>query len=403
MSAGRRSRDPRRESEMPFQPTERIRALPPYLFVDIDRKRRAAIEAGKDVINFGVGDPDQPTPAFVVERLQQTVRNPIHHRYPHDQGWPEWRGAVARFFQKRYGVALDPARQIHTLIGSKEGIGHLPLAVVNPGQVVIVPDPGYPVYRSATLFAGGVPWTLRLREQDDWLPDLEAIPADVARGAALMYLNYPNNPTGAVATRAFFERAVAFARRHEVVLCQDAAYNEMYFHDAPPSVLEIPGAMDVCVEMHSLSKTFNMTGWRLGFAVGNAEVIAALAKIKANLDSGQFGAVQEAGQAALDGFDREEVAGLRAMYRERAERMAPGLRELGFRVREPEATFYIWAGVPRGYETLQVVNRLLDEAAVVCIPGTGFGPGGEGYVRFALTVSAQRIDEALRRLRALRW
>jgi LL-diaminopimelate aminotransferase len=386
-----------------FEPAERLRALPPYLFVDIDRKRRAAIEAGKDVINFGVGDPDQPTHAFIIERLKQAVHNPLHHRYPHDQGWPPFREQVAAFFVARYGVKLDPSREIHTLIGSKEGIGHLPLAVVDPGRTVIVPDPGYPVYRSSTIFAGGTPWTLRLSEERDWLPDVESIPESVAGSAALMFLNYPNNPTGAVATLEFYERVVAFARRHGLIVCQDAAYNEMYFTEPAPSILQVPGARDVTVEMHSLSKTFNMTGWRLGFVAGNAQVIAALAKIKANMDSGAFGAVQEAGAAALAGIDRPELHATRAMYRERAEVMAAGLRELGFRVRPPKATFYMWAGVPRGYDALGVVHKLLDEAAVVCIPGSGFGAAGDGFVRFALTVDVERIREALERMRKLRW
>lgn len=388
---------------MPFEPAERLKALPQYLFVDIDRKRRALMDSGKDVINFGVGDPDQPTHGFIIQRLKEAVDKPAHHRYPHDQGLPEFRKQVAAFFEKRYGVALDPNRELHTLIGSKEGLGHLPLAVLNPGRTAIVPDPGYPVYRSSTIFAGGVPWTLRLTEETGWLPDLEAIPADVLRNASLMFMNYPNNPTGATASLAFFEKAVAFARQHGILLVQDAAYSEMYFSDPAPSILQVPGARDVAVELHSLSKTFNMTGWRLGFAAGNAEVIAALAKVKANMDSGQFGAIQEAGMAALAGIDRPELHAARRMYRERAEMMAGGLRELGFRVRDPQATFYIWAGVPDGYDSLRIVNKLLDEAAVVCIPGSGFGAAGDGYVRFALTVDVARIREALDRMKALKW
>lgn len=388
---------------MPFQPTERLRALPPYLFVDIDRKRRALLDAGRDVISFGVGDPDQPTHAFIIERLREAAGNPAHHRYPHDQGWSGFREQVAAFMAQRYRVSLDPQREIHALIGSKEGIGHLPLAVVNPGQTVLVPEPGYPVYRSSAIFAGGQPWTMRLREENGWLPDLDAIPADVARDAVLMLLNYPNNPTGATATLEFFERAVAFARRYDLVLAHDAAYNEMYFDEPAPSVLQVAGAKDVAVELHSLSKTFNMTGWRLGFAAGNADVIAALGKIKANMDSGQFGAIQEAGAAALAGIDRPEILAARAMYRQRATEMTAGLASLGFRVREPRATFYIWAGVPAGYTDLKIVNKLLDEAAVVCIPGSGFGAEFSGYVRFALTVPIERTREALARMSGLRW
>lgn len=388
---------------MPFQPTERLKALPPYLFVDIDRKRRALLEAGADVISFGVGDPDQPTHAFIIERLREAAGNPAHHRYPHDQGWPSYREAVAAFMKRRYGVSLDPNREIHALIGSKEGLGHLPLAVVNPGRTVIVPDPGYPVYRSSTIFAGGVPWVMRLSEERGWIPDLSAIPSEVAKSAVMLVINYPNNPTGAVASRSFYRDAVDFARQNDLLLVQDAAYNEMYFDEPPSSVLEVPGAKEVAVELHSLSKTFNMTGWRLGFIAGNADVVAALGKIKANMDSGQFGAIQEAGAAALAGFDRPELTASRAMYRERAEAMTAGLRGMGFRVREPHATFYLWAGVPEGHETMGVVNRLLEEAHVVCIPGTGFGSAGEGYVRFALSVDVRRIREALERMRKLKW
>jgi LL-diaminopimelate aminotransferase len=390
---------------MAFQPADRLAALPPYLFVEIDRKKRAAIAAGKDVITFGVGDPDRPTFSFIIDRLKAAAQQPATHQYPLGIGSQPFREAVAAFFSRRYGVELDPAREILALIGSKEGLGHLPLAVVNPGRTVIVPDPGYPVYHSATLFAGGRPWSLPLRETDDWLPDFDAIPRDIARDAVLIYVNYPNNPTGAVASLDVLERAVAFARDNDVILAQDAAYNEMYFEDPAdaPSVLQVPGARDVAVEFHSLSKTYNMTGWRIGFAVGNADVLAALARIKSNLDSGVFTAIQDAGIAALQRADGPEVAAMRRTYRERAAVMAGGLTALGFRVKPPRATFYIWAGVPSGYDALGVVNKLLDEASVVCIPGAGFGREGEGYVRFALTVDIDRVNTALARMRELRW
>lgn len=388
---------------MPFTPPARIAALPPYLFVDIDRRKRAAIAAGKDVISFGVGDPDLPTPAFIVERMKAAIAEPANHRYPHDLGYPGFRAEVAKFFQRRYGVSLDAEREILTLIGSKEGLGHLALAVLNPGDVSLIPDPGYPVYRSATLFAGGVAHVMPLHEERQWLPDLSAIPGDVARRAKLMYVNYPNNPTGAFSSRRFLEEAVAFCRTHDIVLCQDAAYNEMYFDERAPSVLEIPGAKDVAVELHSLSKTFNMTGWRLGFAVGNADVLASLARIKSNLDSGQFSAIQEAGSEAYAGIERPEVLAGRETYKQRAIALAAGLGELGFGVQRPRATFYVWARTPNGCGSMDATTRLLDEAAVVCIPGTGFGQGGEGYVRFAVTVSVERIAEALRRMKAMKW
>jgi LL-diaminopimelate aminotransferase len=389
---------------MPFSLPQRLASLPPYLFIDIDRKRRAALAAGRDVINFGVGDPDQPTPGFIIDRLEQAARNPVHHRYPPDGGLPRFRQQAAEFFGRRYGVRLDPQREILGLVGSKEGLGHLPLAVVDPGRTVLIPDPAYPVYRAATLFAGGTPHAMRLSESNGWLPDLDTIPPEVARSATLMFLNYPNNPTGAVASRGFFERAVEFARRNNLILAHDAAYNEVYFaEERPPSVLEIEGAREAAVEFHSLSKTFNMTGWRLGFAAGNPDVLAALAKIKANVDSGAFGAIQEAGIAAYDGIDRPEVAATRELYQQRAETLCAGLRPLGFRVTPPKATFYVWAGVPAGHDGLQVANKLLDEAFVVCIPGIGFGQAGAGYVRFALTVDIDRITTAIERMRKLHW
>ena len=388
---------------MVFEPADRIKALPPYLFVAIDRKKRAALQAGKDVINFGIGDPDQPTFGHIVDRARQALDDPKNHRYPHDQGALEFREQAAAFFERRYGVTLDPNREIHTLIGTKEGLGHLPLAVVNPGRTVLLPEPGYPVYRSATIFAGGKPWTMRLDEAGGWLPDFEAIPADVARSAVLMVLNYPNNPTGAVADLALFERAVAFARDNEIVIAHDAAYSEMYFDDPPPSILQVPGAREVAVEFHSLSKTFNMTGWRLGFVAGNSDVIAALSKIKSNVDSGQFTAIQQAGATAYAQIDGPDLPRMRTLYRERAQVLAAGLRELGFRLAPPKATFYLWAGVPSGHDSMGMVTKLLDEAAVVCIPGTGFGQAGEGYVRFALTVDVDRTRMALGRMRELKW
>jgi LL-diaminopimelate aminotransferase len=389
---------------MRFEPTDRIKALPPYLFVEIDRKKRALVEAGKDVIDFGIGDPERPTHRFIVDRLKQAAEDPANHRYPLGHGCPGFRRQAAEFFERRYGVTLDPQREILTLIGSKEGIGHLPLAVVNPGQGVLIPNPGYPAYRATTIFAGGVPHDLPLTEERGWLPDLDAIPADVAGNTVLMYLNYPNNPTGACASREFLERALAFARKHEIVLAHDAAYNEMYFGDErPPSILEIRGARETAIEFHSTSKTFNMTGWRLGFAAGNPDVLAALAKIKSNLDSGQFAAVQEAGIAAYAGFDRPELHEARATYAERARVLAAGLREVGFRVAQPRATFYVWAAVPTGYDSTTAANRLLEEANVIGVPGHGFGSCGEGYLRFATTVDLDRTRAALSRIRELKW
>ncbi len=389
---------------MPVTRSARLAALPPYLFAEIDRKKRAARAAGHDIIDFGVGDPDQPTHAFIVERMRQAVARPENHPYPLGGGSAQFRRLITAFFHKRYGVELDPQRELLALIGSKEGIGHLPLAVVNPGQTVLVPSPGYPVYRASTIFAGGHPYILELTEAGGWLPDFNAIPPDVARQAVLMFLNYPNNPTGATATLEFCERAVAFARQHDLLLAQDAAYNDLYLSSQPPpSILQVPGARDVAIEFHSASKTFNMTGWRVGFVAGNADAIAALASIKANLDSGVFGAIQEVAGEAYANIDRPELHQMRELYRSRATLLCDGLRPLGFRASPPQATFYIWARVPAGYDSLTACNRLLDEAHVVGVPGVGFGPTGEGYVRFALNVPAERIQTAVQRMAAMKW
>ncbi len=389
---------------MAFAESDRLRALPPYLFLEIDRRRKAALEAGRDIVDFGVGDPDQPTHRFIIERMARALGKPEHHRYPFGGGSAEFRRQIASFFRQRYDVEVDPSREVLALIGSKEGIGHLPLAVVNAGQTVLIPTPGYPVYRAGTIFAGGEPRELVLSESGRWLPDLDAIPPAVAEKAALLFLNYPNNPTGAVADLTFYERAVAFARRHNIILAQDAAYNEMYLSaERPPSILQVPGAREVAIELHSASKTFNMTGWRVGFAVGSAEVVAALARVKSNLDSGVFGAIQEAACEGYAGFERPELAETREMYRRRAEILCAGLREIGFGVEVPKATFYVWARVPEGYDSMKACSRLLDEADVVGIPGVGFGRGGEGYVRFALSVPAERIRDAVERLRRIKW
>ncbi len=390
---------------MPFTRASRLDQLPPYLFIEIDRKKRAAIAAGKDVIDFGVGDPDRPTPTFIIDRMAKTIYDPKNHRYPYDAGFPEFKNAAAAWFKNRFGVTLDPAAEILALIGSKEGLGHLPLAVLNPGDVALVPTPAYPVYNAATIFAGGVPHLMPLAESRGFLPDLDAIPADVLAKTKLMFVNYPNNPTGAVAPLSFYERAVALARKHDFLICSDAPYSETFFDpaDRPPSILQVPGAKDVCIEMHSLSKTFNMTGWRIAFAVGNPDVLAALAKVKGNMDSGAFGAIQQAGAMALEQIDRPEVAAIRETYKARRDALVPALNRAGFKVDMPRATFFVWAKCPAGYDAMGCASRLLEEAAIVAIPGVGFGPAGEGFVRFALTVEVDRIQAAGRRLAEMKW
>ena len=388
---------------MAFRPSDRLDALPPYLFVEIDRKRREAVAAGRDVINLGIGDPDKPTPAFIVEKMALAIEDPQNHRYPFDAGVPEFRQQAAASLGRRFGAEIDPQRELIALIGSKEGLGHLPLAVVNPGDYVLIPQPGYPVYQAAAIFAGGVPFYLDMDEAGGWLPDFDAIPTDVADKASLLFLNYPNNPTAAVATEAFFQKAIDFARKHDIVIAQDAAYADVFF-DAPPlSILSIDGAKDVAIEFHSLSKTFNMTGWRIAYAAGNADVIAALARVKANLDSGQFNAVQVAGVEALTHADHVQVRAMTNVYRERRDVLVRGLHEAGIRVNAPEATFYVWATCPDGLDSMTFVNRVLEEASVVLIPGNGFGKPGEGYFRAALTLDVDRITEAIDRIKRIKW
>jgi len=387
---------------------DRLGALPPYLFVEIDRRKREAVAAGRDVIDFGVGDPDLPTHDFIIERMTAALRRPANHRYALGVGGVEFRKAVADYFQSRFGVALDPQGEVVSLLGSKEGLGHLPTAVINPGDVVLIPDPGYPVYIGGTIFAGGQCHTMALSEERGWLPDLDAIPADVCRRARLMFLNYPNNPTSACASLSFFERAVAFAKKHSLLLAQDAAYCDLFL-DAdhrPHSILEVPGARETAIEFHSLSKTFNMTGWRVGFAVGNRDALAALAKVKNNMDSGVFGAVQEAAVEALGRIHDPAIVaqiGPGGTYVRRRDALCGGLREAGWSATPPKATFYLWTRCPKGLDSMTTATRILAEADVVAIPGVGFGPGGEGYVRFALTVDEARIREAVERIARIEW
>lgn len=383
--------------------SERLGMLPPYLFVEIDRRKAEAIEAGRDIIDLGVGDPDKPTPDFIIDKMAEAIRNPKNHPYALGIGKREFREAVAAFFQGRYGVELNPKTEILALLGSKEGIGHLPTAVINPGDVVLVPAPGYPVYTSGTIFAGGTTHVMPLTEENGWLPVLEDIPADICRKARLMFLNYPNNPTAACADLAYFERAVAFARNHDILIAQDAAYNELYFEKPPPSILQVPGARDVAIELHSFSKTFNMTGWRVGFAVGNTDAVAALASVKSNLDSGVFGAVQSAAIEAITHTDHVQVRAMMDLYRQRRDVLVEGLRGAGWKLQSPTATFYVWARCPKGDDSMAVAHRILEEGGVVVIPGIGFGKYGEGYVRFALTVDADRMREAASRIAAIDW
>ncbi len=381
-----------------YEMANRIKDLPPYLFASIDKMKQEAIRKGVDIINLGVGDPDLPTPPNIVKRLQAAAEDGRNHQYPSYEGLLTFRQAVARWYQKRFGVTLDPASEVLTLIGSKEGIGHFPLAFINPGDVVLIPSPGYPVYHAGTLFAGGRSYFMPLLKENNFLPDLSRIPKGVLKKAKVIFINYPNNPTSATADRSFFEEVVAFAKRHRLMVCHDAAYSEIFFDgQRPPSFLEVKGAKEVGIEFHSLSKTFNMTGWRIGFAVGNPNILAGLGKVKSNLDSGVFQAVQEAGIEALGRDDRflEEI---RKTYQERRDLLVPGLKRLGLKVDLPKAAFYVWVAVPRRYNSAKFTALLLSKAGIVTTPGNGFGDSGEGYIRMTLTVKKERLAEALQRL-----
>jgi LL-diaminopimelate aminotransferase len=391
---------------MPRYPlARRLSELPPYLFAEIDRMKQEAIRKGVDIINLGVGDPDLPTPPHIVEALAAAGRDPANHPYPSYEGMLSFRQAAADWYRGRFGVSLDPKTEVLSLIGSKEGIGHLPLAFVDPGDVVLAPDPGYPVYQAGTAFAAGTVHYLPLTEDRKFLPDLDGIPADVLRRAKILWLNFPHNPTAAVAPPSFFLHAVEFARRHHLILCHDIAYSEIYFDgERPESLLAVEGAKEVAVEFHSLSKTYNMTGWRIGFAVGCAEVLAGLGRIKTNLDSGIFQAVQVAGMAALTG-PQDCVEEHRRIWQRRRDAFVKGLRELGCPLEPPRASFYVWIRVPEGQQSSGFTARLLQDCGIVTTPGVGFGRAGEGYIRAALTTDVKRLEEAVERMRraGVRW
>ena len=375
---------------------DRIAGLPPYLFAELDRRIAEKRAEGVDVISLGVGDPDLPTPAHIVEALQKAAEDPVNHQYPSYYGSPGLRGAIADHYRERFGVPLDPGTQIQPLIGSKEGLAHLPIAFVDPGDEALVPDPGYPVYATATQLAGGTPVAFPLFAETGFLPDFAELP--VTPRTKLLWLNYPGNPTAAVADRSLFEKAVAFAREHDLLLVHDAAYIEMTFDDfRAPSLLEVPGAMDVAVEVGSISKTHNMTGWRVGWAVGNPEAIKALATVKTNIDSGIFGAVQDAAVAALQG-PQDHVEDLRMIYARRRDLVVDTLNDLGWELEPPKGSFYIWFPT-RGRSSVDFAEHLLQSAGVVVAPGSGYGANGEGYARISLTVTDDRLEEAMSRLR----
>ncbi len=382
---------------------KRIADLPPYLFAEIDAKKTEMRAKGMDIIDLGVGDPDIPTPKHIVEALKRAAEDPQNHRYPSYEGMLSFRTAVADWYKERFGVELDPKTEVVALIGSKEGIAHTPLAFLDPGDIGLYTDPGYPVYPTSISFAGGVPYAVPLLKENGFLPDLGAIPEDIRKKAKIMFVNYPNNPTTAVAGDDFYKELVDFAIKYNILICHDAAYTEIAYDGyTPVSFLQFDGAKEIGIEFHSLSKTFNMTGWRIGFAVGNKKAIGGLGKIKTNIDSGAFQAVQVAGIEALKNYkvgleDRKKI------FQDRRDIFCKGLDEAGLKYHKPKATFYVWFEVPRGLSSKEFSTKLLTEAGIVVTPGTGFGRYGEGYARVSTTFNTERIIQAVERLKEAKF
>jgi LL-diaminopimelate aminotransferase len=377
---------------------KRVETLPPYLFVGISKAIAAKKARGEEVISFGIGDPDIPTPPHIVERIIKESRNPVNHRYPESEGLPELRETIAQWYDRRFGVKLDPETEVLPLIGSKEGIGHIAFCFIDPGDTALVPDPGYPVYGVSVMLAGGIPRYMPLTAENDFLPDFASIPEDIADKARMMWLNYPNNPTGAVADLPFFERAVEFARKHDIMVCHDNPYSDVAYDGyRPVSFLQANGAMECGVEFHSLSKTYNMTGWRIGMAVGNAGMIGALRTLKSNLDSGIPQVVQYAAIEAMTG-PQDAIGQHNAVYERRRDLIVDVLTRMGLEARPPQASLYVWARVPEGYTSAEFAAELLMKVGVVVTPGNGYGEYGEGYIRLSLTLPDDEVVKGLTRL-----
>jgi len=381
-----------------MQLARRLDRLPPYLFVGISQKIAELRASGEDIISFATGDPDLPTPSHIIEHICQAAHDSTNHRYPETEGLSELRQAIAQWYEKRFGVTLNPEKEVLPLIGSKEGVGHIALCFIDPGDMALVPDPAYPPLFLGTILAGGEPYFMPLREENDFLPDFGAVPEEIAKKSRLMWLNYPNNPTGAIAGLDFFEEAIHFAQRHNLAICHDAAYTEVAFDDyRPPSFMQVPGAKKIGMEFHSLSKTYCMTGWRIGMAVGNAEMIDALFRIKSNLDSGISQAIQYAAIEAMRG-PQDCTAKYNAILQQRRDKLVKVLNEIGIEARVPKATFYIWAKVPPGYTSVDFTKKLLDEARIAVVPGLGYGKEGEGYIRLSLTIPDDCLERGIDRL-----
>ena len=378
---------------------KRLDRLPPYLFVEIDKAKREARAEGRNIIDLGIGDPDGATPNYIIESLHQASKDPKNHRYALDQGMPRLREAIAKWYKIRFNVSLDSETEILPLIGSKEGIAHMPLAFVNSGDYVLTPDPCYPPYKTGTILADGNPYPMPLKKENMFNPVLKDIPSNIRRKSKILYINYPNNPTSGIVKNGFFKEVVKFGFYHDVIICHDAAYSEVTYDGyKAPSFLQTDGAKEIGVEFNSLSKPYNMTGWRIGWVCGSAKIIAALANVKSNIDSGIFSAIQIAGITALEGSD-EHIAKMNRIYQERRDVFISGLNALGFKIDPPKATFYVWASIPKKYNSIKFAKLLLDKCDIVVTPGVGFGKYGEGYVRFALTVDKSIIQEALDRIK----
>ncbi len=378
--------------------SSRVENLPPYLFVEISRKIAEKRAKGEEVISFAIGDPDIPTPPHIIDRLCQAAHDPANHRYPESEGLPELRQTIAEWYKRRFGVSLDAGKEVLPLIGSKEGIAHIALCFIDPGDIALVPDPGYPVYSVSTELAGGKPYYMPLTEENGFLPDLDAIPADVLKRAKLLWINYPNNPTAAVANLDFFNRVVKFAQQHDLAICHDGPYSEVAFNGYQPvSFMQSEGAKEIGVEFHSLSKTYNMTGWRIGMVVGNAMMVDTLKRVKSNLDSGIPQAIQYAAIEALSG-PQDCIQEHNAIYQKRRDLVIDMLNSIGLEAKPPKASLYVWAKVPKGYTSVDFATDLLEKVGVVVTPGVGYGKSGEGYIRLSLTVPDAGLVKGLSRL-----
>ncbi len=389
------------QTKNPFA-ARRLDKIPPYLFAEIDKKRLAAVARGVDIINLGVGDPDQPTPKHIVDSMHVAIDDPDTHNYPPYAGTPEFRKAAVQWFSKRFGLPeFNSDTECVGTIGMKEAIHNMFLATVDPGDYTLVPSPGYPVYNTSTLLCGGTPYLMPLKAENNFLVDLDAIPEEIAQKAKVMWLNYPNNPTGAFATKEFFEKVIAFGKKYNILICHDNAYSENAFDGTSAlSIFSVPGAKDIAVEFFSLSKGYNMTGWRIGFAVGNPDGIKALSTVKTNIDSGVFKAIQKAAITALSG-DQSHLSKLQNLYKERAQTAEEGLKSLGWEIKNPcQGTLYVWQPIPPRYKSsIEFASDMLDKAGIVVPPGIGYGEYGEGFFRIALSASKERIQEAIKRMK----